>query len=207
MSDDVQLGVRSQIFGWGVNPVVRPARRDDAELLGAARSEPAAFAVFYDRYEAVVAGYLARRVRDPEVVADLTAEVFAAALHSASRYRAIEATAAGWLLTIAHNTLAKSLRRGRVEAGARRRIGIREAVSFEDEELERVEALAASDGWLLGLLADLPAAQAAAIRARVLQERGYDEIAAALQTSELVIRKRVSRGLATLRHEIEEKRT
>jgi RNA polymerase sigma factor (sigma-70 family) len=163
--------------------------------------------VFYDRYEAAVAGYLARRVHDPEVVADLTAEVFAAALHGASRYRAIEATAAGWLLTIAHNTLANSLRRGRVEAGARRRIGIREAVSFEDEELERVEALAASDGWLLGLLADLPAAQAAAIRARVLEERGYDEIAAALQTSELVIRKRVSRGLATLRHEIEEKRT
>lgn len=110
-------------------------------------------------------------------------------------------------MTIAHNTLANSLRRGRVEAGARRRIGIREAVSFEDEELERVEALATSDGWLLRLLADLPAAQAAAIRARVLEERDYDETAAALQTSELVIRKRVSRGLATLRHEIEEKRT
>jgi predicted nucleic acid-binding Zn ribbon protein len=95
---------------------VRPLDRDDARLLATARAEPAAFAVFYDRYEAAVAGYLARRVADPEVVADLTAEVFAAALHAASRYRAVEATAAGWLLTIAHNTVAKSLRRGRVEA-------------------------------------------------------------------------------------------
>jgi RNA polymerase sigma factor (sigma-70 family) len=175
--------------------------------LATARAEPAAFAVFYDRYEAAVAGYLARRVVDPEVVADLTAEVFAAALHAASRYRPVEATAAGWLLTIAHNTLAKSRRRGRVEASARRRIGIRDAVSFENEELERVEALAASDGWLLGLLGGLPHEQAAAVRARVLEERDYGEIAATLQTSELVIRKRVSRGLATLRQEIEEKRT
>jgi RNA polymerase sigma factor (sigma-70 family) len=203
----LRAGRRSQIFGRGVNPVVRPADRDDARLLATARAEPAAFAVFYDRYEAAVAGYLARRVADPEVVADLTAEVFAAALHAASRYRAVEATAAGWLLTIAHNTLAKSLRRGRVEASARKRIGIREAVTFEDEELGRVEALTDSDGWLLGLLAGLPHEQATAVRARVLEERDYGEIAAALQTSELVIRKRVSRGLATLRQEIEEKRT
>jgi DNA-directed RNA polymerase specialized sigma24 family protein len=40
----------------------------------------------------------------------------------------------------------------------------------------------------------------------VLEERDYGEIAAALETSELVIRKRVSRGLTTLRYEIEEKR-
>lgn len=163
--------------------------------------------MFYDRYEAVVAGYLVLRVRDPEVVADLTAEVFAAALHAASRYRAIEPTAAGWLLTIAHNTLAKSRRRGRVEASARKRIGLRDAVSFEDEELERVEALASGEGWLLALLDGLPREQATAIRARVLDERDYHEIAATLRTSELVIRKRVSRGLATLRHELEEKRT
>jgi DNA-directed RNA polymerase specialized sigma24 family protein len=77
-------------------------------------------------------------------------------------------------------------------------------VAFQDEELERVEALAGRDGWLLELLNDLPPSQAAAIRARVLEERDYEEIAAALRTSELVIRKRVSRGLATLRREIEE---
>jgi RNA polymerase sigma-70 factor (ECF subfamily) len=206
-SDVLAVDVRSQIVGCGVNPDVRPGDRDDAQLLAAARSEPAAFAAFYDRYEAAVAGYLIRRVRDPELVADLTAEVFAAALHAAPRYRASEATAAGWLITIAHNTLAKTLRRGRVEASARRRIGIRDAVSFEDEELRRVEVLASGDGWLLGLLEGLPDEQATAIRARVLEERDYQEIAAALLTSELVIRKRVSRGLATLRQEIEEKQS
>ncbi len=176
--------------------------RSDAVLLHECSSDAAAFAVFYDRYERAVIGYLARRVHDPEVVADLTAEVFASALAAAGRYRPAEPTAAGWILTIAHNTLAKSARRRRVEAGARLRLGIREAVSFDDDELERVEALADNDGWLQALLAQLPAAQADAIRAHVLDERSYTEIAADMATSELVIRKRVSRGLASLRREL-----
>ena len=180
--------------------------RSDAELLRRARSDPTAFLAFYDRYEEAVVGYFVRRVPDPELVADLTAEVFAAALHAATRYRATRPTAAGWLFTIAHNTLAKSARARRVEAQARRRIGIRDAVSFQTDELDRVEALASSDGWLTGLLEKLPREQADAIRGRVLDERGYPEIAAELETSELVIRKRVSRGLATLRREHEKEK-
>jgi RNA polymerase sigma-70 factor (ECF subfamily) len=177
--------------------------RDDAELLAAARRDPTAFGVFYDRYEAVVAAYLARRVSDREAVLDLTAEVFAAALRAASRYRPIEPTAAGWLIAIAHNTLAKSVRRGRVEARARRRLGIRDAVTFEDEELERVERLASGNGSIVALLDALPHDQAEAIRARVLDERDYPEIATELNTSELVVRKRVSRGLAAIRSQVE----
>lgn len=86
-------------------------------------------------------------------------------------------------------------------------MGIRDAVSSCDDELERVEALASDEGWLERLLAGLPPDQAQAVRARVLDERGYPEIAAELETSELVIRKRVSRGLATLRREFKERRT
>lgn len=59
----------------------------DAELLKVARTGPSAFATFYDRYEAPVVAYFARRVGDPELAADLTAEVFAAALMAASRHR------------------------------------------------------------------------------------------------------------------------
>lgn len=180
--------------------------RSDAELLLRARSDATAFVSFYDRYEAAVVGYFARRVGDPEVVADLTAEVFAAALSAARRYREVHPTAAAWLFTIAHNTLAKSVRGCRVEARARRRIGIRDAVSFQADELDRVEALASTDGRLTGLLQRLPPEQAEAVRARVLDERDYREIAAELETSELVIRKRVSRGLANLRQELEKEK-
>src|ERR1700680_2687084 len=107
-----------------------PGEASDGELLGTTGSQPDAFATFYDRYETAVVGYFTRRNGDPEVAADLTAEVFAAALRAAQRDRPETPTAAGWLFTIARNTLAKSLRRGRVEAHARRRVGIREAVAF-----------------------------------------------------------------------------
>jgi RNA polymerase sigma-70 factor (ECF subfamily) len=50
----------------------------------------------------------------------------------------------------------------------------------------------------------LPAEQREAIRARILDEQSYREIATRLRTSQLVVRKRVSRGLATLREELED---
>ena len=173
----------------------------DAELLAASAKDPDSFARFYDRYEAAVAGYFMRRTRDPELAADLTAEVFAAALASAARYRP-HAPAAVWLFTIARNKLAKSVRRGRVESSARERIGF-SAIELQEDTLARL-TVADGERWVAELLERLPAEQRDAIRARVLEERPYDEIARRLQTSELVIRKRVSRGLATLRTQLEE---
>ena len=179
------------------------ATQSDAQLLAQARTRPEAFGAFYDRYELAVVGYFARRTGDPEVAADLSAEVFAAVLGAAERYRPEAPTAAGWLFTIAHHVLAASRRRGRVEARARRRLGIAEAVSFDSAELEAVESRASADGWVLELLDQLPAEQRDAVRARVLEERSYPDIAGELKTSELVIRKRVSRGLSNLKAEME----
>ncbi|HEV3046005.1 MAG TPA: RNA polymerase sigma factor [Solirubrobacteraceae bacterium] len=176
---------------------------DDAQLLARTRETPEAFGVFYDRYERALAGYFMRRTGDPEVAGDLTAEVFAAALRAAHRYRAQGPTAAGWLFTIAHNVLAKSRRRGRVEAAARKRLGIREAPRLAPDEVAAVERAGSDERWALELLERLPAEQREAIRARVLDERSYGDIAGELETSELVVRKRVSRGLSRLRAELE----
>lgn len=178
----------------------------DSELLAASRSNPDAFAAFYDRYERSVVGYFARRTGDPEVAADLTAEVFAAALGASHRYRPENPSAAGWLFAIAHNKLLKSLRRGRVEVEARRRLGIDEPIEFAAAELEKVESAAGSGSWVIELLNRLPALQRDAIRARIVDERSYPDIAGELQTSELVIRQRVSRGLSKLRAELKEQR-
>jgi len=176
----------------------------DAVLLAAARIDADSFAVFYVRYERLIIGYLLRRTGDPEVAADLAAEVFAAALRAAPRYRPEAPTAAAWLLTIAQRTLASSRRRGRVEARARRRLGIRDAVVLTGEDLERIETLCGLDGQTLVLLDELPLDQREAIRAHVLDERSYRDIAGELQTSELVIRKRVSRGLSAIKRQLEE---
>jgi RNA polymerase sigma-70 factor (ECF subfamily) len=90
-----------------------------------------------------------------------------------------------------------------VEAHARRRVGICEPIAFTSDELERVEHAASASGWVIELLERLPPEQRDAVRARVLEERSYWDIAGELETSELVIRKRVSRGLSNLRAELE----
>ena len=177
----------------------------DAQLLAATDSDPEAFARFYRRHEKVVIGYLMRRVRDPEVAADLTAEVFAAALDAAARYRPRGETAVPWLLAIAHNTLVSSVRRGQVEDVARRRVGMNEVIELRLDSMRQVEQTVAGDAWVSDLLARLPEDQREAIRARVVDERSYDEIAVELETSSLVVRKRVSRGLARLRSDLEER--
>jgi RNA polymerase sigma factor (sigma-70 family) len=176
----------------------------DAELLSATRRDPDAFAVFYDRYETAMVGYFLRRTNDAELAADLTAEVFAAALSAAVGYRPENETAAPWLFTIAQHTLARSVRRGEVEARARHRLGIRDAFELDPGQIDQVHAAVAGDQWVGQLLAGLPEDQQTAIRARILDEVAYPEIADRLQTSELVIRKRVSRGLTTLREQLED---
>ncbi|MGA2012232.1 MAG: RNA polymerase sigma factor [Solirubrobacteraceae bacterium] len=175
-------------------------------MLAASRVHPDAFMVFYERYEAAVIGYLLRRTRDAELAVDLASEAFAAALAAADRYRPDRDSAAAWLFTVAQNILTDSVRRGRVEARARQRLGIRDAIVYTDDELERIEATVSQREWAERLLERLPSDQREAVRARILDEQPYGEIAQTMQTSELVVRKRVSRGLAALREQIEPER-
>jgi RNA polymerase sigma-70 factor (ECF subfamily) len=180
-------------------------RRTDAELLAMTRDEPEAFATFYRRYERPVLGYLFARVREPELAADLAAEVFASALEAADAFdveRAGSDTAAAWLFTIAHNTLSTSLRRGQVAETARRRLGMREPLALDDLDLERIVELG-DPSSLADLLEELPANERKAILARVLEERDYAELATDLGCSALVARKRVSRGLKRLRNALQ----
>jgi RNA polymerase sigma factor (sigma-70 family) len=177
-------------------------RAPDEELLGAARREPAAFGAFYRRYEERVLRYFLSRVGDAEVAADLAAETFAAALVSAPRFRRRRPEpAVAWLFGIARNTLAMSRRRGRVEARARRRLGMPELV-LTDEVVERIERIG---GEALELVDGLPPDQREAVRARVVDERDYADIAKDLRCSEAVVRKRVSRGLAAMKERMEER--
>lgn len=188
---------------------MRWSRATDAELLAATGSDPEAFGEFYDRYETAVVAYLVRRTGDVEVAIDLAGEAFATALQSASRYRPgpkVDQSAAPWLFTIAQNKLTDARRRGQVESRARRRLGLREAIEYDDEALARIESTGSQAGWVTELLERLPEDQRDAVRARILDERSYGEIAGELQTSELVVRKRVSRGLAALRKNLEQTR-
>lgn len=176
------------------------ARWSDAQLLAAiAGCDDRAFSAFYRRHLRTVVRWCARRTGDPELAADLTAEVFAAVLIGAARYQPTQGSAVGWLIGIARNVVGHSARRGRVDARARQLLGA-SALTVQDDDLARVLELAGGEpSAAVSLLDGLPADERAAVHARVIEERGYGEIAQSLGCSEMVIRKRVSRGLARLR--------
>ena len=107
----------------------------------------------------------------------------------------------GWLFGIARNVLGRSLERGRVERRARRRLGM-PRLELDDGTVAVLERLHA--GQRLGdALLHLPEHERAAVLAHVVDERAYPQIAADLQVSEAVVRKRVSRGLARMKEYVE----
>ena len=178
-----------------------PDPRTDGELLVATVTDPEAFSVFYRRHVRGVLSFFRRRVDAPELAFDLTAETFAAALEATPRYEPRPEPARGWLYGIAWNQLHQAQRRGRADDCARRELGMAPIV-LTDEGLERLEALAG--GRALRLLEALPFDQRDAVRARVVDERSYEEIAAELGCSQSVVRQRVSRGVRAMREQITE---
>jgi RNA polymerase sigma-70 factor, ECF subfamily len=169
----------------------------DADLLAAARSDASAFRAFYERYAERIYRYHLGRVREQQAAHDLTAETFAQAWFASVRFRdRAGGTAAPWLYAIARNVLVDSVRRGRLERSACERLGLlREAHADADET------------WLDGLdeaLAGLPEGQGDAVRLRVLDELGYEDVARELGTTPAAARVRVHRGLRALRHRLRE---
>jgi RNA polymerase sigma factor (sigma-70 family) len=179
--------------------------RTDAELLIATRDDVDAFGVFYRRHASWVLAFLARRLADAELAADVTSEVFAAAFLASDRFDASRGEPNSWLFGIVARQLGSALRRGAAETRARRRLAM-EPVRVQPEDVVWIEALAASAGPELAteLLAGLPEDQRSLVAARVIDERSYNDLASEHRLSEPAVRKRVSRGLASLRTRLQE---
>ncbi len=103
-----------------------------------ASGDAASFEAFYVRHVDELLGFFARRTRDAEAAADLTAETFAAALTARRRYRPDKGSAGAWLYGIALKKLADLQRRGYVERKGRRRLGM-ERLELTDADIARIE--------------------------------------------------------------------
>ena len=183
---------------------MRAQRLTDAQLIRRAvdHADGEAFAELYRRHADPVLAYLRRRVPTPELALDLTAETFAAAIADAHRFRG-DGEVAAWLYGIARNKLLESLRRGRVEDAARRKLA-QEPLVVSGADLELVETRAVEGAEELERhLSRLPAEMREALLARVVHERDYDDIAAELQCSAQLVCQRVHRGLKRLRAALE----
>jgi len=174
--------------------------RSDEELLRATRDEPAAFAVFYRRHARMVLACAARRLGDAELAADVTSEVFAAALAGSDRFDPARGPARSWLFGILANQVGTALRSRRADSRARRRLGM-EPILLADDQRLWIERLALEQDATLvrQLLAELPERERSLLEQRVVDGRDYGQLALEFGVSEPALRKRVSRGLALLR--------
>jgi RNA polymerase sigma-70 factor (ECF subfamily) len=167
--------------------------------------DAAAISRLYRAHAAGMLGFFMRRTFDPEVAVDLVADTFVAAVADRGSFRGgSDEEAVGWLYGIARHRLADFVRRGRVERRALEQAGFQRR-ALSDSEYERIEELAG-----LGELREQVAAgldrlsdeHRVALRLRIVEERPYPEVAAALGVSEQTARARVSRAVAALRQSL-----
>lgn len=116
--------------------------------------DPEAFTSFYLAHVERVQRFVARRVTDPHLAADLTAEVFLAAIDGASGYRSDRGAPEAWLTGVARNVVNAEFRRMSRDREIARRISgrrlldedsiaaIEERIDSEREARAMYEALA-----------------------------------------------------------------
>lgn len=171
------------------------SKHSDASLLFASAHDDGAFRVLYDRYVDRIYRYHLKRCADQDAAWDLVAETFAQAWIVRRAFRDVtDGSAAPWLYGIARNVLLQSVRRQRLEDGARQRLGL----------LERSEAheVVPDDSWLDGadeMLDGLSENQRRAVELRVLDDMSYEGIAGRLAITPETARMRVHRAFKTLR--------
>lgn len=173
------------------------SEQTDARLLGL--EDPDAFAELYDRHVGRIFAWASARVGD--FAADLTAEVFALAWQSRKRFRDEHyGSALPWLYGIALNVLRSSLRKRRIEHGARERLGLPLSVAHVD--YEAVDDRLSFPSAVVRAFADLPAAERELLVLRVVEQRPYKEIADRLECTPVAARLRVSRSLRRLNFDL-----
>jgi RNA polymerase sigma factor (sigma-70 family) len=105
-------------------------------------TDPAAFTEFYRAHVDEVTRFVTRRVADPQLAADLTAEVFLAAIEAAARYRGSVGGPRTWLYGIARHVIAAEFRRSARERRAEGLIAGRRLLDADDVDrlVEKIDA-------------------------------------------------------------------
>lgn len=138
---------------------------DEVPFIG---RDPDLLEAFYREHAGAVRSYLVRRVGDPHLVADLTADIFLAAIEVAHRYQPGRGRPIAWLIGIARNKVADAQRKRarRLRAESRvvgRRLLDDDAISRIEDRIEAeqqtrtlyaaLEALPQRDRYLVELIA------------------------------------------------------
>jgi RNA polymerase sigma-70 factor (ECF subfamily) len=158
-------------------------------------SDPDAFERFYRQYVEAVERFVARRVDDPYLAADLTADVFVAVIESAGSYRRSRGEPVAWLYGIARNVVAGERRRRAKEQRVAAHIRGRELV--DEDDLARLHDLIDSESAgreLLNDLAGLPTGERAVLELVALDDLSVAEAGKALGIGSVAARVRLHRA-------------
>jgi len=174
------------------------------ELLPLVSTDPAIFEAFYREHLERVQRFVVRRIGDREHAADLTAEVFLAAIHSAHRYRARQGAPKTWLLGIARVVVANDGRqRARQRRGEQR---LRGSILLDEDDAARLDAqidAAARSRELYAAMDRLPDGERAVLELVALDELSLTEAAAAAGVRPVAARVRLHRARRKLRAELD----
>jgi len=174
----------------------------DRELASIA-CDPDVFEAFYRRNLESVQRFVARRVDEPHRAADLTAEIFLAAMRAAHRYDAAKAPERAWLLGVARLVVAEDVRKRARELHAVSRLaGRRELAPDAMARIEdRIDAERSSRA-LYRALSDLSEKDRALVEMVAVDGLPVAEAAAALGLKPTAARVRLHRSRARLQAQL-----
>jgi RNA polymerase sigma-70 factor (ECF subfamily) len=167
-------------------------------------TDPEAFEAFYRENVEGVQRFVARRVGDRERAADLTAEIFLAAITSAHTYDRRLGPPQAWLFGIARITVAADGRsRGRERAGLER---VRGSALIGDDDIAAMDArldAEARSREIYAAIERLTEGERAVLELVVLDGLSVSEAAKAAGVSPVTARVRLHRARRKLRAELE----
>ncbi len=173
------------------------------QLVRLIATDPDIFEAFYREHVEQVQRFVVRRIGDRDRAADLTAEIFLAAVESAPRYRERKGSARAWLFGIARNVVAdEGRKRERRRRGEER---LRGSALLDEEDASRLDAridAAKRSRELHAAITRLPKGERAVLELVALDELSLGEAAAAAGLRPVTARVRLHRARRRLRDEL-----
>lgn len=166
-------------------------------------TDPEIFGAFYTEHLEELQRFVARRVDDAERAADLTADIFLAAIASAHRYRS-RATPKTWLYGIAVVVVAEDRRQDARERARKERL--RGSALLDEEEAGRIEGridAAAHSRRIYQAMDRLGNDERAVLELVAIDELTVVEAAAAVGVRPVTARVRLHRARRKVRAELE----
>ncbi|WP_248964513.1 RNA polymerase sigma factor [Sphaerisporangium perillae] len=161
--------------------------------------DPVAFEAFYRRHIDAVMRFVVRRVSDPHLAADLTADIFLAALDSANTYRSSRGGEIGWLYGVARNVVSAHHRRAAREVRATSHMAGRRMM--DDNDLVRMEERIDAERQMrraLEAMGNLPEGERAVLELVAIDQLTVTEASTALGIGKVTARVRLYRARRAL---------